>query len=51
MRRNKKSIIVDKSYTEESESQCAYKSINKEKDANNEADYYEPFVTDNTVVK
>ena len=46
-----KSIIVDESSAEESESECVHKSVNKEKDANNEAEREEPSVTDNPVVK
>ena len=34
-----KSIIVDEISTEESESECVHKDINKEKDAKNEADH------------
>ena len=36
---------------EESESECAHQSVNKEKYANNEAEYEEPTVTDDPVVK
>ena len=34
-----KGIIFDKFSTEEDESECAHKNINKQKDANNEAEY------------
>ena len=34
-----KVIIVDKFSTEEDESECVHKNMNKQKDANNEADY------------
>ena len=46
-----KSVIVDESSTEESESECVRKNINKEKDANNETEHEEPFVANNPVVK
>ena len=36
---------------EESESECVHKNINKEKDANNEAEFEEPAVTYDPVVK
>ena len=36
---------------EKSESECAHKNINKEKDAKNEAEYEEPTVTYDTVIK
>ena len=32
-----KGIIVDECYTEEDESECVHKNINKQKDKNNEA--------------
>ena len=44
-------IIVDESSTEESESECVHKSVNKEKYASNEAKYEEPSVTYDPVVK
>ena len=34
-----KSIIIDESSTEKVESECVHKNINKEKDANNEAEH------------
>ena len=34
-----KSIIFNESSMEERESECVHKNINKEKDANNEAEY------------
>ena len=40
-----KGIIVDKCSTEEDESECVYKKINKQKDANNGTDYEEYSVT------
>ena len=40
-----KGIIVVKCYTEEDESECVYKNINKQKDAKNEAEYEEYSVT------
>ena len=46
-----KVIIVDESSTEESESECVHKNINNEKYANNEAEYLEPSVTYDPVVK
>ena len=46
-----KIIIVDESSMEESESECVYKIVNKEKDAKNEADHEEPTVTDVPFVK
>ena len=46
-----KTIIVDGSSTKESESECVHKKINKEKDANNEADNEEHNVTYYPVVK
>ena len=46
-----KSIIVDESSMEESESECVHKNTNKEKDAKNEADYDEPLVTYDPVDK
>ena len=46
-----KIIIAGEISTEESESECSHKSINKEKDAKNEEDNEEPTVTDNPVVK
>ena len=46
-----KRIIVDESSMEESESECVYKIVNKEKDAKNEADHEEPTVTDVPFVK
>ena len=41
-----KGIIIDESSTEESELECVHKNVNKEKDANNEAEYEEYSVTD-----
>ena len=41
-----KSIVVEKCYTKEKESECFHKSINKQKDENNEAEYEEYSVTD-----
>ena len=41
-----KGIIVDKCSTEEDESECIPKYINKQKDSNNEAEYEESSVTD-----
>ena len=41
-RNNQKESLFDESSTEESESQCVHININKEKDANNEAEYEEP---------
>ena len=46
-----KSIIVDAISMEESESECVHKNINKEKDANIDADYEESTVTDYPVFK
>ena len=47
MDRNKsKGIIVDESSTEESELECVHINVNKEKDANNEAEYEEYSFTD-----
>ena len=46
-----KSIIVDESSTEESESECFHKIVNKEKYAKNKAEHEEPTVTDDPVVK
>ena len=40
-----KGIIFDESSTEESEAECVHKNVNKEKYANNEAEYEEPSVT------
>ena len=40
-----KGFIVDKISTEEDESDCVHKNINKEKDAKNEADYEESSIT------
>ena len=40
-----KSIIIDERFTEECESECVHNNINKEKDANNEAEYEETSVT------
>ena len=45
-----KGIIVDESSTEKSESECVHKNINKEKDANNEAEYEETPVKHDPVV-
>ena len=44
-------IIINESSTEESESECVHKNINREKDANNEAEYEEPTFTYDPVVK
>ena len=41
-----KDIIVDECSTEEDESECVHKNINKQKDANNEAEYEEYSLTD-----
>ena len=41
-----KGIIVDESSTEDSELEYVHKNVNKEKDANNEAEYEESSVTD-----
>ena len=41
-----KGIIVNKCFTEEDESECFQKNINKQKDANNKANYEEYSVTD-----
>ena len=46
-----KVIIIDKSSIEESESKCVHKNINKEKYANNEAEYEEPSVNIGSFVK
>ena len=46
-----KIIILDEISTEESESECVHKNINKQKDAKNEAEYEEPTVTHDPVVK
>ena len=46
-----KGIIVDESSTEERESECVHTNINKEKYAKNEAEYEEPSVTFDPVVK
>ena len=46
-----KIIIVDESSTEDNESECLHKSINREKYANNEANYEEPSITYDPVVK
>ena len=45
-------IIVDESYTEESESEIVHKSIsiNKEKDVIDKTEDEEPLVTDNLVI-
>ena len=40
-----KGMIINEISTEESESEWVHKSINKEKDANNEAEYEKPSVT------
>ena len=39
-----KGIIIDKYSTDEDESECVHKNMNKQKDANNEADYEESLV-------
>ena len=39
-------IIVDECSMEEDVSECVHKNINKQKDANNEADYEESSVSD-----
>ena len=41
-----KGIIVDKCSTEEEKSECVQKYINKQRDANNEAEYEEYSVKD-----
>ena len=41
-----KGIIVDEFVTEEDESECFHKNINKQKSANNETEYEEYSVTD-----
>ena len=41
-----KSIIIDESSIDESESKCVHKDINKEKEAKNEAEDEEPMVPD-----
>ena len=41
-----KIIIVNKCSTKKDESECVHKSINKQKDAKNEAEYEESSVTD-----
>ena len=46
-----KSIIVVESSTEESESECVHKNINKEKYVKSDTDYEEPTVTDYPVFK
>ena len=46
-----KGIIVNQSSTEEGESECVHKNIDREKDAKNEAYYEEPSVTYDPVVK
>ena len=53
-----KGIIIDESYTEESESECVQKIVRKEKYADNEGDYeeysvmYDPvFLTYSNVVE
>ena len=46
-----KIIIIHKSSTEESESECIHKTVNKEKYANNEAEHKETPVMDDPVVK
>ena len=38
-------------YKDKSESECVHKIVNKEKDANNEAEHEEPTVMDDSVVK
>ena len=40
-----KGFIVDKISTEEDESDCVHKNINKQKDVKNEAEYEESSVT------
>ena len=40
-----KSIIVNECSTEEDESECVHRNINKQKDANNETEYEEYSVT------
>ena len=46
-----KSVIVDEISIEDSKSEYAYKSANKEKSAKKEAEYEERLVTDITVFK
>ena len=46
-----KTIIVDESSTEKSESECVHKIINKGIDAKNEAAREEPMVTDDPFFK
>ena len=46
-----KIIIVNESSMEESESECAHKSVNKEKDANSESEHEEPTVMYDPVIK
>ena len=46
-----KIIIVDESSTEEIESECVHKSVNRGKYANNDAKHEEPTITDDSVAK
>ena len=46
-----KRIFVHESSTEENESECVHKSVNKWKDANNEASNEEPKVTNDPFIK
>ena len=46
-----KIIILNESYTEESESECVQINVNKEKHAKNESEHEDPLVTDNPVFK
>ena len=41
-----KSIIIDKFSTKKNKSECLHRNINKQKEANNEAEYKESSVTD-----
>ena len=45
-----KSIIVDKCSTEEDESELIHKNINKQKSANNKAEYEESIVIDEVLI-
>ena len=44
-----KSIIADEFSTEEIESECVHRSVNKEKYSKNEAEHEETLITDNPV--
>ena len=40
-----KGVFVDESSTDEIESECVHKNVNKEKDAKNDTEYEEPSAT------